>query len=334
MDTNAVRMAFEASRKVNGGMVLFAAPGIYLTGAFNISSNTVVFVDKNAIIQGSSNGYGTIDGNGMPWWKCAHDIKKPPCNDHSRPHLVMLVEGENIEISNIEMKNSPSWTLHLAKCSHVHVHNVTFHNPSDAPNADGIDVDCSQDVVVEDCTLDVGDDALCVKSGKDWFGRTFGSASKNIVFQNNMIYHGHGITIGSEMSAGIRNVTFINITMDGTSNGVRLKSQRGRGGVVRDVVYKNITMKNIGTSIDITLNYHHGMKPTNATATPKFERITLEQVSSNHSNVGFLIDGIPESPIKELRLINVDVDAEKILETCEYVEGSCANCSYCPKCIK
>lgn len=210
---------------------------------------------------------------------------------------------------------------------------MTFKNPKDAPNSDGIDVDCSQNVLVEDCSLDVGDDALCVKSGKDWLGRMFGVTSENITFQNNMVFHGHGITIGSEMSAGVRNVTFVNITMDGTDNGVRMKSERGRGGIVQDILYKNISMKDIGTSIDITLNYHQGLLPTNATATPQFHNIALEQIRSHSSNLGFIVDGLPESIIKNLSLTSVEVEAMKMLDTCDYVEGSCTNCTYCPKCL-
>ena len=211
--------------------------------------------------------------------------------------------------------------------------NITIKNPSDAPNADGIDVDCSRDVLVEASTLDVGDDALCVKSGKDWFGRTFGYPSTNVTFRNNVVYHGHGVTIGSETSAGVRDVTFENIVMEGTANGIRMKSERGRGGLVRGVVYRNVSMKGVGTCVFVTLNYHSDLPKTNATATPRFDDILIEGLAAKDCGVGFSLDGLPESVIEGLKFVNVDVKAKKMMEKCDYVDGSCTHCSYCPPCI-
>lgn len=116
------------------------------------------------------------------------------------------------------------------------MHHLNVTNPLE-PNADGIDIDASQNVLVEDNYFSVGDDALCVKSGIDYFGRSYGRPAKDIVFRNNVIGTGHGITIGSEMSGGVQNVTFENIRMDHTGTGIRMKSMRGRGGEVKDVTY-------------------------------------------------------------------------------------------------
>lgn len=124
----------------------------------------------------------------------------------------------------------------MGKCKNRHVHHLNVTNPLE-PNADGIDIDASQNVLVEDNYFSVGDDALCVKSGIDYFGRSYGRPAKDIVFRNNVIGTGHGITIGSEMSGGVQNVTFENIRMDHTGTGIRMKSMRGRGGEVKDVTY-------------------------------------------------------------------------------------------------
>ena len=107
------------------------------------------------------------------------------------------------------LRNSPAWTLHVANFSDVHIHNLNISNPANAPNSDGMDLDCSRNGLVEDCVLSVGDDVLCVKSGIDFLGRTYGVRSENITFRNIVAGEGHGLTIGSETAAGVRNVSFM-----------------------------------------------------------------------------------------------------------------------------
>lgn len=118
--------------------------------------------------------------------------------------------------------------------------------------------------------------ALCVKSGIDWFGRSYGRPSKDIVFRNITVGTGHGISVGSEMSGGVQNVTFEDIVMSETKAGPRIKSQRGRGGVIDGIVYRNIVASNVHTMVEFTLNYHSGLAPTNATATPVLRNVLLE----------------------------------------------------------
>ena len=246
----------------------FPTGGIYLTGPFNISSNTTVMIESNATILGNpdkrdwpiiqplpwmgggSDWYGdygrldrmslvhshgasnivitrggTIDGQGdtpdpstgKTWVDCMREQKHqlPSCGNVSRPHLILLYMGKNLTISNVSIEDSPNWTLHIANFSDIHIHDIQIHNPQ-GYNRDGIDIDSSQNALVENSVVDAGDDALCVKSGEDWVGRHNAVRAENITFRNIHVGTGHGITIGSDMSAGVRNVTFENITMDGT----------------------------------------------------------------------------------------------------------------------
>ena len=338
-------------------------------------------------------GGGTIDGNGRGWWACwsayrAHQEKgpaAPPCGDssssegsgggggggggdgggdgtfHSRPHLLMIVRSSRVEMSGLTVKDSPNWTLHFAMVTGLAVHHNTVLNPSSAPNADGIDLDCVQEAVVEHNYFDVGDDALCVKSGIDWLGRTFGRPSKDIIFRHNVIGHGHGITIGSEMSAGVSNVTFENITMTDTACGPRMKSQRGRGGTVDGILYKDITAANVGEMLQMTLDYHPGIPPTNATATPRFQNVRFVNVhflettttttagqegeegeegrtaGGKGGNAGEF-RGLPESPLVNVSLVNVTFgsDGQAKFTACEYVtNGTCdALTAPCPDCFR
>lgn len=122
-----------------------------------------------------------------------------------------------------------------------------------------------------------------MKSGINYFGRKYGRPSENIIFRRNTIGTGHGITIGSEMSGSVRNVTFEDITMEKTGTGIRMKSERGRGGIVEDIVYRRILMKEIeGQCVQVTLNYAKGLKPTNKTAV-RFA-ITCTQVIGGGNN--------------------------------------------------
>lgn len=141
------------------------------------------------------------------------------------------------------------WTLHFAWVTGLTVANNSVLAPSDSPNTDGMDLDCVQDAIVHNNFVSTGDDALCVKSGIDWFGRTFGRPSANILFADNVVGTGHGISIGSETSGSVTNVTFERIRLNGTSAGPRIKTQRGRGGVISDVVYRDI----VGTSLGGTI---------------------------------------------------------------------------------
>lgn len=298
----------------------------------------------------SFGGGGTIDGSGKAWWDCAGDLKKAPCNGYGRPHLMMMANVTDVELDGITVQNSPDWTLHFSFVTNLHLDGVTVHNPgSDAPNSDGIDCDCVQNAVIENSAFSVGDDALCVKSGIDWFGREFGRPSRDIVFRNLTIGSGHGISIGSEMSGSVYNVTFENIDMSGTENGPRIKSQRGRGGVIRGVVYRNITAKNVHAMIDVTMNYHSGLDPTNASATPQLHDVYFDNVvftyddeydgigaRSSGKNAG-MFDGLPEMHISNVTLHDVDFnggDAE--WTTCDYIDGSVCTGSTnaCPPCFK
>eukprot|EP00928_Gymnodinium_smaydae_P012119 TRINITY_DN14409_c0_g1_i1.p1 TRINITY_DN14409_c0_g1~~TRINITY_DN14409_c0_g1_i1.p1 ORF type:complete len:466 (+),score=49.62 TRINITY_DN14409_c0_g1_i1:67-1398(+) len=391
-DTVAVRRAAAAVAQAGRGMLLFpAGPGgkaaVYLTGAFNISSNTRVEVESGATLLASTRGEdwplidvaavmpqwgysrdcdkvnegcrlthqsflfswnttnvsfgggGVIDCNARfdTWWACAHNFSRSPCNGYSRPHCVLVTSAANVVMEDLHVRNSPDWTLHFSSVHHLRVRRMNVSNPAGAPNADGIDVDCSQDVIVEDSTFSVGDDALCVKSGIDFFGRRYHRPSRDIIFRRIHVGAGHGITIGSETSGDISNVLFEDIDMQGTSLGIRMKSQRGRGGTVSNVTYRNIRMSEIrGSCVTVSLNYHPGLPVTNATATPVFRGIDMDNVHCESGRSSFAIDGLPEQSILDLNFRNVSMGAKVGKETtCHYAQCTCdARTSPCPSCCR
>ena len=388
-DTLAVRAAVDECGAAGGGTVLFAAGKVFLTGGFNVSSNTELQVEgtilgsPNAtdyvlvdylpwygpnppqalagfdvdarewspLIQSwyasnvsitSPSGAGVIDGQGAAWWTCASNMSAFPCNGHARPHGVRLVGGYNFTVSGISLKDSPMWQLHLAYTTDVHVHDVSITAPASAGhNTDGIDPDCAQNVMIERVYISTGDDHIAIKSGRNWYGRTFGRASRNITVRDSVFGTGHGLSIGSEMSGGVHDVLFQNITMTGGACGPRIKSERGRGGSVTNVVYQDGHVYNVTSScVQVTDNYDPGIPPTNKTATPVFSGITLVDVTCDGSaKGGWTLDGLPESEVMGLNLTRVALTNVKgaMFSTCDYVDTTSAVCvdvsPSCPPCV-
>jgi polygalacturonase len=216
----------------------------------------------------------------------------------------------------------------------AHIYNHTIRAPGDSHNTDGWDLSCSQEVLLEDSYYSGGDDCVSVKSGVDWFGRTYGRPSANITVRHLSVGTAHGLSIGSEMSGGVTNVTFEHIVLNGTGTGIRMKSQRGRGGLVSNSVYRNISMVNVGLALQFTLNYHPNLPPTNATATPRFDGILVEDVVSDGATVGYDLNGLPESNITNIQLRNLTLtDTGKELKNCQYVVGVCDDVTPCPPCL-
>uniref|UniRef100_A0A914WRR4 Glycoside hydrolase family 28 n=1 Tax=Plectus sambesii TaxID=2011161 RepID=A0A914WRR4_9BILA len=198
-----------------------------MTGELDRQSLVHSYYESNITITGG----GTIDGQGEVWWNCSrYNFQGEPCNGASRPELIMFTHTTDVKIYDITLKNSPSWTLHLANCTDVHIYNTTVLAPSNSHNTDGFDIDCSVNVLLENSYYSGGDDAIAVKSGIDYLGRTFGRTTENVMVRNMSIGTSHGLSIGSEMSGGVRNITFKDIFVNGSAAGPRIKSQRGRGG--------------------------------------------------------------------------------------------------------
>ena len=274
----------------------------------------------------------------------------------------------SVRIINLTTWNPPDWNIHLGWCDDVYVSGLRAHSlPStgahpdgDEPNADGIDIDACQRVLVEDSYFSVTDDAICVKSGLDWFGRTYGRPTRDVLVRRCEIAAGAGPTIGSEMSGGVHNVTFEDIKLDSEELGITLKTARGRGGTVSDIVYRRIQGKNVGgAAIQLNTGYAAGPKlpdPTNATGTPIFKNILFEDCDFVTGELGFAatMSGLKEAPVENLIFRNVNFyppgknpdwpkprpkPGEKgvLWGPCEYVNGRCEGGTApesCPPCFE
>merc|ERR1711988_997054 len=169
----------------------------------------------------------------------------------------MFSNVTHVRVSGITAQNSPFWNMHFSFVRQLHVDGVTVYNPVGAPNGDGIDIDSTQDVLIEDSIVSVNDDSICVKSGNNYNGRKYNHSSRDVLVRNVTIGRGGGLAVGSDGSGGVYNVTFENITLHGTNRIVNIKTQRGRGGEYNGIVYRNIIASRIVyNDIGISEEYH------------------------------------------------------------------------------
>lgn len=227
-----------------------------------------------------------------------------------RPVMVQLVGCRNVMLQGVTFQNSPAWNVHPLMCENLIIDGVFIKNPFFAQNGDGLDVESCKNVIIYRSTLDVGDDAICLKSGKDEAGRKRGIPTSNVIVKDCRVFHGHGgFVVGSEMSGGVENVSVKDCQFIGTDIGLRFKSARGRGGVVKNIYIDNINMLDIpGDAITFDLYYFTKNAPKTVPpvdeTTPEFRDIFINHVTSFNSGMALKFNGIPEMPIDNIHVSN------------------------------
>lgn len=227
-----------------------------------------------------------------------------------RPPFIQFFQCKNILVEGITIVDSPFWTINPSFCDNVTIHGVTIINDPDSPNTDGINPSSCGNVHISNCHINVGDDCITIKSGRDADGRKWGKPCENITITNCTMLAGHGgVVIGSEMSGGVKRVTISNCVFDGTDAGIRLKASRGRGGVVEEIRVNNIVMNNIqGNAFIFDLFYDRDSKQEPVSErTPIFRNIHISNVTGNHINKIGYITGIEEMPIEEISFTNINM---------------------------
>jgi polygalacturonase len=339
-DTEALQRAIDLCAKGSGGVVHLTA-GTYVSGPLALKSHVRLSLDQGAKLLGSPDmedfpiradapwrkvsllhadhvadisitGAGTIDGNGKIWWDAkANAPKGQP--EAPRPLLIDLTNSKQILIEGVTIQNSPQYNITTFWCDGLTVRNVTILNPGrGAPNTDGIDPFSTSHVLIEHTTIDTGDDNVAIKSGPVERGDP-DVPSTDITIRDCTFRAGHGLSIGSETAGGVRNVTVERVTFAGTRQGIRIKSARGRGNDIGNLTYRDIKMEGVETPIEIT-NYYTGMVKNDpgqpvTEHTPKFHDITIENLTATGAKRAATIMGLPESPIRNLILKNVNIAA-------------------------
>jgi len=280
-------------------------------------------------------GRGKINGHGKKWWDYVLNFPKDqPRNkwqlafdaankniilsDDSaqtkrgflRPPFIQPMYCKNILIDGITITNSPFWTINPEFCENITVNAVTIDNPL-SPNTDGINAESCKYVHVSNCHISVGDDCITIKSGKDIPGRLKNMPAENYTITNCTMLNGHGgVVIGSEMSGGVKKIVITNCIFDGTDRGIRIKTTRGRGGIVEDIRVDNIVMKNIKQQA-IVLDMQYSRVPAEPVSerTPQFRNIRLSNITA-YTKQAMYINGLDEMPVQEISLNDIVFEAE------------------------
>ncbi|HEY7088479.1 MAG TPA: glycosyl hydrolase family 28 protein [Tepidisphaeraceae bacterium] len=344
-NAKAIQETIDAAAAAGGGIVEVPA-GEYLSGPFKLTSSINLRLDAGATLKmlpkdkypgGINNpanfisgqklhdvsisGEGTIDGQGADWWPLAK-----PQPTARRPRMISLSGCDKILIEKVRLQNSPMF--HIAISGHstnVTVRGVTIRAPSSTDpvnpshNTDACDVSGSH-VLIEDCDVSVGDDNF-----------TCGGGTSDVLIRRCTYGNGHGVSIGSPTAGGVSNLTVEDCTFDGTECGIRIKSDRDRGGTVEHLTYRNLKMKNVNFPILIYGSYMAREREyrdlNNITAevattyptsqmsdrTPIYRDFTFSNITATAApgKRAGLIWGLPEAPASNILLQNVKITADK-----------------------
>jgi polygalacturonase len=358
-DTAAIQSALDACTN-SGGTVEFP-PGTYLSKPLTLHSETTVKLDAGATLQADTNqmdfmktpgdwlqakssgdfipfiggkdltdvtftGGGVIDGGGEVWWPEAEKARQIKSGyTLPRPNLIVLERCKNVRVENITLQNSAKFHFVPVDCEDVVVSNVTILAPEGAANTDAIDPS-GRRMLFTKCHIDVGDDDIAIKAGKKIPGHDF--ESEDITVTDCTFLHGHGVSIGSETVGGVRNVTVQNCTFENTDNGLRIKSDVRRGGIVENISYSYITMSNVDPAITFTCYYANNSAgdakqssgaqtnsaPSAGEKIPIYRDIRVSNLTATCRKSGGVIIGLPESCISNVVFENVHISAPKGFE--------------------
>jgi len=264
--------------------------------------------------------------------KTAADLED--IKDFLRPNLLVLTNCKKILLEGVTFQNSPAWNLHPLLCQDLTLRNLQVKNPWFAQNGDGVDIESCKNVLIEGSTFDVGDDGICIKSGRDEAGRKRGVPTENVIVRNNIVYHAHGgFVIGSEMSGGAKNIWVYDCSFIGTDIGLRFKTTRGRGGIVENIYINNINMIDIPGEAILFDMYYAAVDPVPLAgekreaiktvtvpvteATPQFKNFYIRNVVANGADKAIFFRGLPEMNIKDIHLEDVTIQSKKGIEIIE-----------------
>ena len=334
LDTAALQKAVDTAAAAGGGTVLVPA-GKFLTGPFKLASGVNLELAKDAVILISNDratypvvkdryvdaitaqdahdvkitGAGTIDGQGESWWAAFRADQKMT----HRPYLIKLTHCERVEVSGVTLQNSPMFHLVPQNCTDVTIHDITIHSPGDAPNTDGIDPS-GWNFSITRCHIDTGDDNIAIKPNKE---RTPGN--KNFVVTDCAFVHGHGMSVGSGTAGGLDGLVVSHCTFADTDAGIRIKTPRGNGGLLQNATYENLTMNNVKRPIYIIDWYPERNAPKDPATetpealtptTPQNQHIVIRNVTATNCPQAGIIRGLPEAPITDVLLTNVQISAK------------------------
>jgi polygalacturonase len=289
-------------------------------------------------------GKGTIDGSGPVWWKSYWDLRKidepkglrwASDYDCRRPRLMLIQNSTSVRLGGgLLLKRAGFWTVQILYSDDVHVDGVTIRNNEGGrgPSTDGIDIDSSRNVLVENADIDVNDDALCLKSGRDSDGLRVNRPTEYIVLRNSIVRSGAAaVTIGSETSGGFRDIEAYNLTaLGGVPSGVLFKSAHTRGGFAEDIRVHDLTLTGVAVPIRVNMNwnpsYSYATIPAGlgevppyykvlatpvpeAQGLPHFRNVHIWKIKATGAKQAFNVSAYAEAPLENFRIDHLDIEA-------------------------
>jgi polygalacturonase len=297
---------------------------------------------KNAAITGK----GLVNAQGKPFWELYWKMRKEydakglrwiVDYDAKRPRTLLVANSTDVTIKGITLQQAGFWTVQLLYSNQVTVDGITIRNNVDGhgPSTDGIDVDSSTRILIQNCDIDCNDDDFCLKAGRDWDGLRVNKPTEYVVIRDCIARAGSGLlTLGSETSGGIRHVYATRLTGNGTSNGLNLKSATTRGGTLEDIHFTNITMNGVGTAFQITMNwnpsYSYSKLPDGYTEStlpphwkkmltkvepaskgiPHFKDVYISDIKATGAKKAINAIGLQESQLQNFHFNNVKIEAK------------------------
>lgn len=343
------------------GVHLEIPEGVTISGSTNIEDYPDIFTRVAGIemewpsalinVIGQKNvtitGKGSVDGQGKPFWDAYWKMRKDyeakglrwiVDYDCKRPRTLLISESEDVTVRNITLKRAGFWTIHILYSNHCTVDGVIIRNNigGHGPSTDGIDIDSSSHILVENCDIDCNDDNFCLKAGRDADGLRVNRPTEYVVIRNCVSRAGGGLfTCGSETSGGIRYVLAHNLKAKGTTVGLRFKSAMNRGGTTKHIYIKDIEMDGVGTAIEATMNWNpaysystlpeeyegkelpdHWKKMLQTVdppekAIPYFNNIHLTDIRATNAKKAFNVEGSKSSKMEYFYLDDIHINSQR-----------------------
>jgi len=291
---------------------------------------TSSFINAEGVTDLEISGEGTIDGSGEEWLQnnpfrrapggraadgtpLPRPAGPPPGQRRGRPRLIGIQNSKRVTVSNLNLHNQAVWCLFILYSEDVLADNLKITAEHNIPSSDGIDIDSSKRVRVNNVYIDVNDDCISIKSGKDADGLRVNRPAEDILIENSHFAYGHGgVAMGSETSGGIRNVEVRNCVSDsGNWAPIRFKTQPSRSGVVENITYRDIKLHDVKQAFEFNLEWR--MVPPiapPAKVLPVVRNVKIINVSGDVDSVG-IIHGLADSPIRDIQFENCRITAQK-----------------------
>ena len=289
-------------------------------------------------------GQGIVNAQGKPFWDTYWALRKEyePKKlrwivdyDAKRPRTLLVSESKNILVKGLTFQQAGFWTVHILYSKYVTVDGITIQNNigGHGPSTDGVDIDSSSWILVQNSDIDCNDDNFCIKSGRDWDGLRVNRPAEYIVIRDCISRKGGGlITFGSETSGGMRHILAKNLKANGTGVGIRFKSATNRGGTVEDIYIDNLEMSNVGTALEITPNWNPSysystlpegydiktvpehwkkmLEPVDPEkGIPHFKDVYISNIKVENARKAIFADGLKQEPLRNFKLTNLNITA-------------------------